>query len=484
MSRHYDSDDYDSDDYEFVDLDSPPELTRGQSIDDSDMDIGELSPVELTRHDSLDFSNFGNFSQHDSTEDDSTLLDSLNVLYPTLEEEKAMIDAEIAELAILDKDGWYHKQNLGAPNRDPKKIKKMVLVINCHGVVCQTCEIMLDSFDPSLGIEIKRNDDNYITLETRQNEKTVSKIVTATCKTEHPITLINFPCAIDSSTMRTDNPRLELDHHEEYVFDTCISKIYTNNLMSKTTSDNLDETLETMVTQKFAPGFQQIFTPYAGFGQTYIKKQTSLLSKIFEVKSNEPDCGSIDLYIYDNSGTHKYTIMAPPKKISQQGDGYIDIIDNETKYNSRVLNSFHELSRYYDNETISISRLKENMSFHSEFQGGDNVRICSTTLHSLLTFMNSFRIFGCDCQQYIIDFSCFSASAKNYDKDTLSPGDRAIVDWIISANTPLMRGEYGGTLTKRVKRTKRVKYSKRTKRSKRAKYSKRAKRSKRKMKLI
>jgi len=369
-------------------------------------------------------------------------LDFINDFLGETDEEKAITDSEIAQLALLDQLGWYHIPSLEPYSAEPKKIKKMMLVINSHGGVCQTCHIEYDNINPSIDIDIERTDGEFINIEAKQNGNTVAKIATSICGREQPITVINFPCAIDFATSRTHNPRFG----NHYLNDTCVSKVYTNNFLSKTTNDNLDNMLERMVTEKFAPENQQSFTPYAGIGQTYIKNQSKLLYKIFQVQSNEPDCGSVDLYIYDDVGTHKYTIMAPPKPPRDSSPrGYIEVND-DSKYNQRVLNSFQELSTYYDGIiNTSIYELKQKMIF----QCSDDIRFCTTSLPDILAFMDSFRIFGCQMKQYVIDFSCFSASEKNYKKEALQPAQRENIDRVIARATKEMRHLYGGKLSKR-----------------------------------
>jgi hypothetical protein len=387
------------------------------SVDENEPD-GEVSPVA---RESIDEIFSGDFLE-------------------SYEEEKERIDIEIDELAALDELGWYHK--LYSPNSaDPKTIKKMMLVINAHGSVCQSCHIDFEIFDPSLDFSVERTDTDFMTITAKQNDNFVATIVTSICESEQPVTLINFPCAIDFSTMRVDVPRRRYD---SYLFDTCVSKLYTNNLFSKTTGNNLDKILKKMVKEKFAYENQQSFTSYAGLGQTYIKKQSKMLLKTFQVRSDEPSCGSVDLYIYDNIGTHKYTIMAPPKIPKNSPDTYEE--SNESKYNPRVLNSFQELSDYYDNGIInaSISMLKQSMAFFQINSDVGDVRFCTSSLPDILKFMNSFRIFGCQSQQYIVDFSCFSASHKNYTKETLDSARREKLDIILKGVSNSAKDVYGG----------------------------------------
>ena len=392
-----------------------------------------------------------------------------------------------------DGEGFYHKLTVDLDDlherdeREKKKIQKMLMVINAHGEVCQNCHIDFDSVDISKPFDIERIDGSEITIKARQGEKQIAEITTEICRAE-PLTLINFPCSIDSDTLR--GSRLDSP------FD-CTSVLDLNILLSNTTSENLDATL-TNFTENIAREFQEDHTIYSNAQhksqQTYIKENiTELLSKNYSVISTNNDCNSVDLYIYDSNGTHKYTIMAPPVRISSVSPDYQDTAMVEEKYNPKVTRSFEELKEYYKFQSSIInkiiSNLKQSMVFNHYFfslpdpddpEIINNVRFCTTRGSNLLKFMESFRFFSApECfKKYIIDGSCFSASQKNYD-DTISPRKKEKRNKVLEEATVKARGPfYGGKLTKKhSKRTKLSKQAKRTKRAKRAKRSKRAKRT-------
>ena len=395
-------------------------------------------------------------------------------------------------IKLGDDKGFYHKLSgdLDDSEREKKKIQKMLMVINAHGEVCQNCHIDFDSVDISQPFAMERTVGNpETTIEATQGEKQIAKITTEICRAE-PLTLINFPCSIDSVTLRGR----ELDSPF-----TCSSIIDLNILLSNTTIENLDATLRDF-TEKIDSEFQKDYTEYSdkshGSQQTYIKENiTELLAKKYSVISNNDDCASVDLYIYDSNGTHKYTIMAPPVRISSVSPDYQDTEEDEAKYNPKVTQSFEELKEYYKFQSSRIDKiilnLKRSMVFNHYFfslpdpddpEIINNVRFCTTRGSNLLKFMESFSFFSApECfKKYIIDGSCFSASQKNYD-DTISPRKKEKRDKILERATNLERERglfYGGKLTK--KHSKRSKRTKQVKRTKRVKQTKRFKRTKRK----
>ena len=380
-----------------------------------------------------------------------------------------------------DGEGFYHKLTVDLddlPEREKKKIQKMLMVINAHGEVCQNCHIDFDTVDISKPIDIERIDGSKMTIKARQDKKQIAEITTETCNVQ-PLTLINFPCSIDSFTLR--GSRLDS------LFD-CTSVLDLNILLSNTTSENLDATLRDF-TENIAREFQEDHTIYSNAQhesqQTYIKENiTELLSKNYSVISTNNDCDSVDLYIYDRNGTHKYTIMAPPVRISSVSPDYQDTAMVEEKYNPKVTRSFEELKEYYKFHHTRIdkiiSNLKQSMVFTHDFfslpepddpEIINNVRFCTVRGSNLLKFMESFSFFSApECfKKYIIDGTCFGASQKNYD-DTISPRKKEKRNEVLKKATGEARHLYGGKLTKKhSKRSKRTKLSKRTKRSKRAK---------------
>lgn len=380
---------------------------------------------------------------------------------------------------VGDDKAFYHKPSGNLDDlseKEKKKIQKMLMVINAHGEVCQNCHINFDSVDISKPFDVERIDGSKMTINARQDKKQIAEITTEICKAE-PLTLINFPCSIDSFTLR--GSRLDSP------FD-CSSVLYLNNLLSNTTSENLDATL-TNFTEKIDSEFREDYTEYSdkshGSQQTYIKENiTELLSKNYSVISTNVDCDSVDLYIYDSNGTHKYTIMAPPVRISSVSPDYQDTEEDEAKYNPKVTQSFEELKKYYEFQRSRIDKiilnLKRSMIFNHRFfslpdsddpEIINNVRFCTVRGNNLLKFMESFSFFSApECfKKYIIDGTCFSASQKNYD-DTITPRTEEKRDKVLEEATKKVRYLYGGKLTK--------KHSKRSKRAKRAKRVKQTKR--------
>ena len=328
-------------------------------------------------------------------------------------------------------------------------ITKILVEINVHGSVEQESSIPvrgLLSVDNNEYKTVRKDKKNEVKLVTRQETSNIpiSKLVTHLTTSEREITLINFPCAIDSYTGRCNTN-----------IGTCTSIHYLNELLLRTTSENLDEILNNEVIPSLDVQLQKIRCPDAGDGQIYVKKVTSLLLKNFSVSNSDNECWSINLYIYDNNGCNMYKIMSQPTI-------YLDEEGNfRTSTSSEVIDSFTRLSNYYsNNHTIQeiIKKFRGSEKYGIENVGSsENVTIgnlighCFMSNSNIIELMNNLSDnFGnSDTELYMIDGSCFIIKTKKYKIDeSLSSSDKKHINDIIrnvrNKETSILRMFYGG----------------------------------------